>query len=155
MQEALLWLASGFGLGASPWAPGSFGSLVGIPLAWWLLRYSAVKRWTVAAILIVLAIPLCHWGSLWLGGGDMPPIVADEWVAMPLAVLAFPHVRRVPLLMAGYGLFRLFDILKPPPVAQVESLYGGVGIVADDVVAAIYAALVIGIALKLWRTFRR
>lgn len=147
MQDILIWLASGLGLGDSPWAPGTVGSLLGLPLMWWLLRMPRYRRTIITAILIVAAIPLCDAASIWLGGGDVQQIVADEIVAMPLTVLFLSASTRVWSVPLGYILFRVFDILKPFPVSWAEGLGGGggLGIVADDVVAAIYAAIIIAV----------
>ncbi|MGQ7248835.1 phosphatidylglycerophosphatase A family protein [Halomonas sp. V046] len=151
MQDLLMWLATGLGLGHSPWAPGTVGSLLGLPLAWWLLGRPVGQRWAISLALIVLAVPLCHLASGWLGGGDAAQIVADEWVAMPLAVLGLAAAPRLLTLAAGYLLFRLFDVTKVPPVMQVETIGGGLGIVGDDVIAALYAALVLAILLRPWQ----
>lgn len=78
IESAVLLVATGFGLGWLPWAPGTFGSLICLPLAWWLLGYPLWRQVLIMAVLLAVAVPLCHWASLWLGGGDAPQIVADE-----------------------------------------------------------------------------
>ncbi|WP_413615338.1 phosphatidylglycerophosphatase A [Halomonas cupida] len=153
MQDILIWLASGLGLGLSPRAPGTVGSLLAIPLAWWLLSLPQYRRIIISLILIFAAIPLCDAASRWLGGGDVQQIVADEIVAMPLAVILLSAATRVWSVPLGYVLFRVFDIIKPFPVGWAEGLDGGggLGIVADDVVAAIYAAIIIAVIYRLTR----
>lgn len=153
VDNAVLLLATGFGLGEMPWAPGTFGSLWGLPLAWWLLATSHRTMLGVTAALLILAVPLCDMASLALGGGDQPKIVLDEYVAFPLVLFRMP-LARTPWVMAfAFALYRLFDITKPPPIELTE-IGGGLGIVMDDVVAALYAWLVLSILLALWRRYR-
>ncbi|MDR5867417.1 phosphatidylglycerophosphatase A family protein [Halomonas koreensis] len=149
-----MWPATGFGLGLSPLASGTVGSLLGVPLAWWLLGRS--RRWQLGlvAILLVAAMPLCQLASDTLGGKDDGRIVADEIVALPLTVLGQAAARQ-PLAMAGaFVAYRVLDATKPPPVAQVEAVAGGVGIVLDDAVAALYAWALVAGGLALWRRRR-
>lgn len=152
MLETLnLWLATGFGLGLAPIAPGTFGSLLGIPLAWWLLGRPLGQQGAMMAVLVALAVPVCHYAALQLGEGDPGSIVADEYVAFPLAVIGLKAARH-PLVMAlAFAIFRFFDALKPPPIHLAEYVQGGVGIVLDDVVAALATWLVVVLVLKLWQ----
>lgn len=152
MLETLnLWLATGFGLGLAPIAPGTFGSLLGIPLAWWLLGRPLGQQGAIMAVLVALAVPVCHYAALQLGGGDPGSIVADEYVAFPLAVIGLKAARH-PLVMAlAFAIFRFFDALKPPPIHLAEYVQGGVGIVLDDVVAALATWVVMALLLYLWQ----
>lgn len=151
------WIATGFGLGLSPVAPGTFGSLLGIPLAWWLLSRPLVQQGSIIAVLLVLAVPVCHVAAWHYAGLDHGSIVADEYVAFPLAVIGLTAARH-PLVMAiAFVVYRFFDGLKPPPIHLAEYVQGGFGIVLDDVIAALVTWVVIAIGLKLWqrRTFQR
>jgi len=139
-------LATGFGLGWLPWMPGTFGALLGIPLAWWLLRQSMRWQLVCALALVAVAIPLCHAASAALGGGDASAIVADEFLAFPLAVIGIGRTRRALYVGIAFVLFRIVDIAKLPPVGLVESIGGGLGIALDDVVAA----LIVRALLALW-----
>jgi phosphatidylglycerophosphatase A len=141
-------VALGFGSGLAPRAPGTFGTLAG--LAIFLVLEQLMAPWIVAA----LAIPLFFVG-VWasavtgrdLGVQDHGAIVIDEIVAfLPVAVYA----DKSPLMLAAaFGLFRLFDIWKPFPIRQVERrVKGGLGVMIDDVLAAIYACA--GIALLVF-----
>ncbi|HSP57309.1 MAG TPA: phosphatidylglycerophosphatase A [Halomonas sp.] len=146
-----LWVATGFGLGLSPLASGTAGSLLGLPLAWWLLGRSRRVQLSVAALLLLVAVPICQLASETLGGKDDGRIVADEYLAFPVAVLGQTAARQ-PLVMAGaFVAYRVLDATKPPPAAQLEGVAGGVGIVLDDTVAAFYAWLLLAAALALWR----
>lgn len=83
-EQVVLLIATGFGLGSLPWVPGTFGSLLGIPLAWWLWGQALTRQLLVITALLAVGVPLCHWASRWLGGGDAAQIVADEYFAFPL-----------------------------------------------------------------------
>ncbi|HEX4779845.1 MAG TPA: phosphatidylglycerophosphatase A [Usitatibacter sp.] len=144
-------IALGFGAGLAPRAPGTFGTLVAIPLTWLLLL-------ALPALLIAFAaIPLFFLG-VWastitardLGSGDPGCIVIDEIVAfLPLCALSLPGAiaNGNPVLLAlAFGLFRFFDIVKPPPIKALEkNVKGGLGVMIDDVVAAFYAYVVFAI----------
>lgn len=146
-----LWWATGFGLGLAPLASGTAGSLLGLPLAWWLLGRSRRVQLTVTALLLLVAVPICHLASDTLGGKDDGRIVADEYLAFPVAVLGQAAARQ-PLVMAGaFVAYRVLDATKPTPAVHLEGVAGGVGIVLDDTVAALYAWLLLAAALALWR----
>ena len=130
--------AFGFGSGLSPLAPGTMGTLVAIPLAVGLKLLPPELFWPLLLALFLVGVQLCAVTSKRLGQHDPGGIVWDEMVAYWLAV-AF-----VPLhwawLTAAFVLFRVFDILKPWPIRKVEDRFGGgLGIMLDDVVAAVYA----------------
>ncbi|MGO2391527.1 MAG: phosphatidylglycerophosphatase A family protein [Halomonas sp.] len=144
-----LWLATGFGLGLAPIAPGTFGSLLGVPLAWWLLGRPTSHQAAIIAVLIAIAIPVCHVASLHFAGLDHGSIVADEYVAFPLAVIGLQAARH-PLALA-FGVYRFFDALKPPPIHLAEAVPDGLGIVLDDVIAALITWLIVAAALGLWQ----
>lgn len=138
-------LAFGFGSGLSRFAPGTMGTIVAVPFALLLKGLPALAFWPVLAALFLLGVYLCDSCSRRLGLHDPGGIVWDEMVAYWLTV-AF-----VPLhwtwLLAAFLLFRLFDIAKPWPIRWVERrLGGGLGIMADDVVAAAYAMLILALA---------
>lgn len=146
------WLATGFGLGLAPMAPGTLGSLLGIPLAWWLLSRPLAQQGAIIAALLVLAVPVCHIAAWHYNGLDHGSIVADEYVAFPLAVIGLQAARH-PLVMAlAFGVYRFFDALKPPPIHLAEYVNGGFGIVLDDVIAALVTWVVIAIGVKLWQS---
>ncbi|WP_226688047.1 MULTISPECIES: phosphatidylglycerophosphatase A family protein [Stutzerimonas stutzeri subgroup] len=150
-EQVVLLIATGFGLGSLPWMPGTFGSLLGIPLAWWLWGQPLTRQLLVITALLAVGVPLCHWASRWLGGGDAAQIVADEYFAFPVVFLGVATTHRWWLLGAGFALYRLFDITKPPPIDFVETIGGGLGIVLDDVLAALLAWLVLRGTQAVWR----
>ena len=141
-------IATWFGCGRSPWAPGTVGSAAAVAIAVALHRYAGFAAWHFAILAIALAGP-----AVWAAGAveresgihDPGFVVVDEvigqWIA--LAGMARWDVLGV---CAAFVLFRLFDIWKPFPVRQLERLPGGAGINADDVMAGIYVALVLWLA---------
>ncbi|MGM0544525.1 MAG: phosphatidylglycerophosphatase A family protein [Pseudomonadota bacterium] len=156
LETINFWVATGFGLGLAPVAPGTFGSLLGIPLAWWLLGRPTSRQAAVIGVLLVAAVPVCHVAAWHYAGLDHGSIVADEYVAFPLAVIGLGAARQ-PLVMAlAFVVYRFFDGLKPPPIHLAEYVSGGVGIVIDDVIAALVTWGVIAGGLFVWqRTQRR
>lgn len=138
MKRPVMWLATGFGAGLSPWAPGTAGSLVGI------LLYIAMARLPLAAYLVLVAalalmgVWLCQRAGRILGVVDHRGIVWDEIVGMLITMTATPVSWQGALL--GFALFRGFDILKPWPVDLIDRrVPGGAGVILDDVMAGLYA----------------
>jgi phosphatidylglycerophosphatase A len=138
-------VATGGGVGFLPLVPGTFGTLLGLPLAYGVVQLPgiALQIGAVAAV-IAASIPICTEAARQLGRAKDPSaIVLDEIAALPI-VFAFISPERLSwqspwLWLAGFVLFRLFDITKPPPARQLERLPDGLGIVADDLAAAVYA----------------
>ncbi|GAA3903821.1 hypothetical protein GCM10022228_12610 [Halomonas cibimaris] len=160
MDTLNLWLATGFGVGFMPLAPGTWGSLWGLALAWWLGKQNPGRQAAAIAALALLAVPVCHRASMqFFIGDDAGGIVLDEIIALPLALLGLrlcpgPPARRWPWQVVAFGLFRGFDAFKPPPVGWAEALPGGLGIVADDLAAAGLAGLCLAALLVLCRRLR-
>ncbi|BCA92694.1 phosphatidylglycerophosphatase A family protein [Vreelandella aquamarina] len=149
------WLATGFGLGLAPVAPGTFGSLIGLPLAWWLLGRSTGQQAVIIALMLIAAVPVCHIAAWHYDGLDHGSIVADEYVAFPLAVLGLKAARHPLVLALAFGVYRFFDALKPPPIHLAEYVTGGLGIVLDDVIAALVSWLVVALIVTLWQRWQQ
>ena len=149
------WLATGFGLGLAPVAPGTFGSLIGLPLAWWLLGRSTGQQAVIIALMLIAAVPVCHIAAWHYDGLDHGSIVADEYVAFPLAVLGLKAARHPLVLALAFGVYRFFDALKPPPIHLAEYVTGGLGIVLDDVSAALVSWLVGALIVTLWQRWQQ
>lgn len=134
-----VWIATGLGIGCVSPAPGTVGGLWGIPLVW-AVSYLPEIGWQLLAILAILivSVGICTHASRLLGKKDPQEIVLDEIAVLPVVFLA-TGLANWRVLLAGWLLFRVFDITKPPPARQVELLPAGLGIMADDVVAALYA----------------
>jgi phosphatidylglycerophosphatase A len=139
-------LAMGFGAGMARFAPGTFGTLLAVPLAFLFWTYASDAGFIAAiAILFVAGIWASGVTGKNLGLPDHPAIVWDEVVAF-LLVLYFVGSDWIRIVMA-FLLFRFFDIVKPPPIRQLDAaLKNGFGVMADDVLAAGYALLI----LALW-----
>jgi phosphatidylglycerophosphatase A len=142
------WVATGLGSGLFPVAPGTAGSVAAVGLFWVTTRSGAT--WlpaVVFAALVVIGFVSAGPAARELGHKDPGPIVIDEFAGQFLALLALPH--SWPVLLAGFALFRLFDILKPPPARRFEALPGAAGIMTDDLVAGLYANLLLQMAVRL------
>jgi len=151
-QRLILVVATGFGLGYAPIASGTFGSLAGVPLALGLARFTVWWQVAGALALALLAIPVCDAAERLLGGRkDDGRIVADEWLLLPLGVIGLPLTEHPWLLIPAFLVARICDIVKPPPARGLQRLHGGVGIVIDDLVAALYA---LAINHGLWRLWQ-
>lgn len=136
-------VATWFGVGLLPFMPGTWGSLAALPCAWGLVAAGGRASLAGAAILL-FAIGWLVSGPVAAATGRADPgfIVVDEVAAQWLALLAAPLDWRA--YAAGFLLFRLFDITKPWPAAAIERrVKGGLGIMLDDIVAALYASLVL------------
>lgn len=144
LDRIVVFIATGAWLGFAPMMPGTIGAVWGLPLAMAINMLSWPVR--VAAILgvNVLGIFLCKAAAQRLAPGktDPQPIVLDEIASMPLVFLLVPPESQEAIAV-GFVLHRVFDISKAPPAAAVEHLPGGLGIMADDWVAGIYAGLVL------------
>lgn len=142
MKRLGLLLATCGYLGFIPVAPGTIGSAAGVAL-YYLVRASGLP-WVEAAV-IVLLFAAGVWASgvaeQVLRGTDPGPVVIDEVVGI-LITLAWIPVTPLGAL-AGFLIFRLLDVVKPWPARQLESLHGGLGIMADDAMAAVYGHLVL------------
>ena len=135
-------LAFGFGSGLSPKAPGTMGTLAAIPL-YLLLMNLPLTGYLLAVLLISAAgIWICGESSRRLGVHDHGGIVWDEFAGFLLTMTAAPQGWA--WIVLGFALFRLFDIWKPWPVRVADrQLHGGLGIMLDDILAGIYAWLVL------------
>ena len=151
LRRLAVLVATGFGLGRARFAPGTVGSLLGIPLvlAFSLLHGSPGIQTAIAAALVVVAIPICGIAERHFGRKDPGCIVADEYLLLPIPFIdrgplwhwlcGADVTRAVALLVAGFLIARVCDILKPSPVRQSQALPGGFGIVIDDFVANLYS----------------
>lgn len=132
-------LALGGGSGLAPRAPGTFGSLVGVGLYALMAALPLPMYLALTALLFVIGIPLCARTARALGVHDHPAIVWDEVAAMPVALACAGGDWR--WVIAGFALFRLFDIWKPGPIRWADRrIHGGLGIMLDDLGAALLTA---------------
>ena len=142
MTDPVHVLAFGFGSGLAPFAPGTFGSLPGVLLFWLTLNLGLYVQFAVAAALVIAGVWICGESARRLGIHDHGGIVWDEIAGMYLTLFAAPF--SVAGWVLAFVLFRAADIVKPWPIRDLDHrLGGGVGIMLDDLVAALYAALVL------------
>lgn len=138
-------VAFGFGSGLAPVAPGTAGTLVAVPLYLLLAPLTPALYLLTVAVLFVVGIPVCGAAARSLGVHDDRRIVFDEIVGLLVTMAMAPA--GLAWLLAGFVLFRIFDVLKPWPIALVDrGVGGGFGIMLDDVLAGIYAAIVLQLA---------
>jgi len=145
-------LASGFGLGWSPFASGTVGSLPGVLIVLALSPLSLQWQIGIAIALVLLAIPICEIGENHFDRKDDGRIVADEYLTFPLCTLGLPWMAHPSLLLVAFLTNRVMDIIKPPPARQAQNLHGGFGIVIDDVISSLYALL---LNHAIWWTMQR
>lgn len=139
-----LFMATGCGISLFvPFAPGTFGSLPGVALAYAIALLPVWAQIPACLALTLLAIPVCGKAESILGIRDDGRISADEWMLFPIAVVGLPLLSLPWWVMAVFfGVVRLIDIIKPPPAKRLQSLPGGRGIVVDDLIANLYALAV-------------
>jgi phosphatidylglycerophosphatase A len=141
-------IATWFGCGYSPVAPGTAGSLGALAPAFLLKEYAGFQPWHFA-LLAAAVTPVAIWAAGRVArdrGEEDPSLVVVDEVAGQWVSLAGAAALDWKTWLAAFVLFRLFDIWKPFPVRRLEALPGGIGIVADDLAAGIYGALVLFVA---------
>jgi phosphatidylglycerophosphatase A len=132
-------VANGFGLGLSPVASGTVGSLLGVALALGMARLPLGWYVAVCLLLCLLAVPVCDVAEDVYARKDDGRIVADEYLTFPICMIALPVS---PLMLCtAFLTCRVMDIVKPPPARQLQKIHGGWGIVVDDVLASLYSLL--------------
>jgi phosphatidylglycerophosphatase A len=147
-NKTAVFLATGCYVGYIPFAPGTFGSLIGLPLCSLLAGIQLSAAIMAALVLIVLAIWISGAAARRLKRKDPGCIVIDEIAGMVVTFIGLPFTLTTAVL--GFILFRILDILKPFPIRMFDQrLSGGLGIVADDVVAGIFANIMARILLAI------
>lgn len=143
-------LALGFGAGLAPAAPGTLGTLLAFPL-WWLLEFFYAPLWVFVPIALLFAIGVwaCELTGRDLGIPDHGAMVWDEVVAFLLVLAVLPPA--FGWQAAGFVLFRVFDVLKPPPIRSFERrIKGGLGVMFDDILAAAYTLFVLALIKRFF-----
>jgi len=147
LKHPIHFLALGFGSGLAPKAPGTFGTLMAVPL-FVVMAYvlTTTQLYIAIALVSVVGIYICDQSAKLLGVHDHPGIVWDEFAGYFISMLFLP-VNALTLLLA-FGLFRFFDILKPWPIRWIDKkVAGGFGIMLDDIIAGVFANI---IACLIW-----
>jgi len=141
-------VATGLGSGYAPVAPGTAGSAVGLLLFWPLVGRPPLQVLTATVLLILIGVVAGDHVARRLGKKDPGLVVVDEVAGQWISLLFLPLT--LGTTAAAFVLFRLMDVLKPWPARDLERLPGGIGIMADDVMAGIYANLLLRIGLAVW-----
>lgn len=136
-------------------APGTWGSLAGLGFFWLGFRHLSLGWALVASgLAAALAVAICGEAEVRLRKKDPGEVILDEFVAMPLCFLGWPTLVNAgpawALGLAGFALFRLFDILKPLGISRLQTLSAGWGVVVDDLAAALAACGVLHAAVWIW-----
>lgn len=146
-SQLTIFLAQGLGVGRIPVAPGTFGTLAGLPIVWILWNFNPLIYVAITGLFITFSIWIAGRAARFQGTHDDPKIVIDEIAGIMVALVWVPPSAIA--LAAGFILFRLLDIIKPPPINWIDRrVKGGLGIVLDDVIAGFGANIVLQIALR-------
>ena len=143
------WIAYGFGSGLVPWAPGTMGTVAAIPLYLLLQPLPLIWYLVVLAAFLWIGIWACDKTARELDAQDPTAIVWDEFLGYLLTMVAAPSGWAWVLL--GFALFRIFDILKPWPIRELDRrVHGGLGIILDDLLAGLIALILSQAAARIW-----
>jgi phosphatidylglycerophosphatase A len=171
LRDYLAFTIATCGVGFIPVAPGTWGAGVGVGVYWLINRLSlylalfaaprglsleilsATLLLFITALLLVVGVPAATRVAQILRRDDPGCVVIDEVIGQLFTFICAPTRVDKWTLIGGFLLFRAFDILKPTPARELESLSGGLGIILDDVAAGLYAALALSIAIVLIRLF--
>ena len=139
-----------FGVGYLPLIPGTFGSMVGVAI------FLLLPFWQLQVLFIAAIIPLGIWAAFrterLLGLKDPGKVVVDEVAGQMIALLPLAFLANGPSwvwVIVSFNLFRLFDIFKPYPINRLQGLPGGLGVMMDDALAGVYAAVALSLLLTL------
>jgi phosphatidylglycerophosphatase A len=138
-----------FGVGYLPFAPGTFGSVVGLGLFCWLSGLSAQLYFSFILGVIVLGLLTCGRMEKLTNRKDPGCIVIDEVAGMLLALSFMPPDPKI--IFLGFLIFRILDTLKPYPSSRFQNQPGAIGVIGDDLIAAIYTNIVLQLILKIPR----
>ena len=140
VDRLALLIATVFGAGYAPIAPGTAGSAVAVLLLW-LIPFSRAGLVLFLVAVSVVGTWAAHLAERRIGGKDPGAIVIDEVAGMTLSVVLFPLTPAV--LLTGFVLFRVFDVVKPPPARASQRLRDGLGVMIDDLIAGLYVLAVL------------
>jgi phosphatidylglycerophosphatase A len=146
-ERLLILISSFFYLGYSPVAPGTVGTLGAVILYYVISGISDLFYIFFIIVLIIFSVWVSEVASVKLGDSDPSSIVIDEVCGFLVTMILIPP--SMINIALGFLLFRFFDILKPPPIRRSEALSGGIGIVADDVLAGIYANVLLQLFVRI------
>ena len=143
IKRFVLFFATGFGVGYSPIVPGTLGTLITIPIYYFLSTIKTPIYEVTLVAFFFLSLWVSEKAEIFFGKKDDPRIVIDEMMGFLITMLWVPKTAL--FIIIGFFLFRFFDIVKPPPIRLVERAQGGFGVVLDDVVAGVYSNIILQI----------
>ena len=147
-EDAVMFLATGFYIGNIPFAPGTFGSLIGLPLGFALAGISLAPAVLCTLLFIFFAVYIADVAEKLLQRNDPGCIVIDEIAGMLVALVGLPF--NPITVVIGFIIFRILDILKPFPIRDLDKrVPGGLGVVADDVAAGIITNLLLRVIIQI------
>ena len=147
-ERAVLFLATGFFIGTVPFAPGTFGSIIGLPICFLISRLDILIGVICTVLFILFAIWVAAAAEKVLKKRDAGEIVIDEIAGLIVTFIGLPFTLKT--VIAGFIIFRTFDILKPFPIRFLEKkVAGGSGVVLDDVLAGLYGNLILRLAIYI------
>lgn len=142
LNKLIIFLATGFYAGYLPYAPGTFGSLIGVGLFFIINGLSPVYYLLALFLLFIIGVYLSDRAEALFARDDPSQIIFDEILGLLVAIALIPN--GIGWIIAGFFLFRFFDIFKPYPIRDIEKRFnGGLGIMLDDVAAGVYANILL------------
>ncbi len=151
-SNPVYFIAFGFGSGLMPFAPGTFGTLVAIPLYCLMMHLSPLTYALITMAAFIGGVYVCNKVAHEMGVHDYAGIVWDEIVGYLMTMFLVPT--GLVWVFLGFILFRIFDIWKPQPIRWVDKqIKGGLGIMLDDVLAAVPACILLNVFAYFWRTY--
>jgi phosphatidylglycerophosphatase A len=147
-ERAVLFVATGFFIGTVPFAPGTFGSLIGLPVCFLLSHLNLLESVICILVFILFAMGIASAAEKIIKQRDPGQIVIDEIAGLMVTFAGLPF--NLKTVLAGFIIFRVFDILKPFPIRMLERrVGGGSGIVLDDVLAGVYGNLIVRLGIYI------
>jgi phosphatidylglycerophosphatase A len=151
-ERAVLFVATGFFIGTVPFAPGTVGTLIGLPVCFLLSRLNLLQSVICILVFILFAIGIATAAEKILKQKDPGRIVIDEIAGLMVTFAGLPFNLKTAL--AGFIIFRVLDILKPFPIRILERrVGGGTGVVLDDVLAGVYGNLILRVVIYITSIF--
>lgn len=148
MKKIIKLLATFFNIGYLQPIPGTFGCIAIVLLYAIFIRGNIFLHYLFLAFLFAAGFLVCGQAERLFKKKDATQIIIDDVVGMLLTLLYLPF--RPLVIVAAFFLFRVFDILKPPPIKRIQDLPGSLGIMADDILAALYANLILQVVLRVF-----
>ena len=146
IRSSVRLLSTFFYIGYLPLIPGTFGSLAGILLIY-LIKVCALNYTIFTSVVIAIGFLVCGQAEKEMRKSDPRCVVIDEVSGMLLSLMLIPY--DIKLVIIAFILFRILDTLKPYPAGRLERLKGSVGIMSDDLIAGLYANLILQVVLRV------